>query len=386
MNRRRALVGVAVDAAMGFGRDVLRGAVRYANARRKWLLHEEIRACGPLVENWPECDGAIVGISSPSLLEQIRRGSRHIVSCSGNADPGQMPVVCIDDEAVGRVAADHLINCRVESFGFYGRVNHTVSSNRQKGFCARLAAHGYTDCQQSLIEGSFSYGWTARPHWPRLIEWLNKVPKPIGILAMDDMAARDVAAACFSAGISIPERVALLGVNDDDLLCGTAWPPLSSVAVDFTRVGEAAARLLDRLLSGENLTSEQKYIRLQPLGVVARASTDILAVQDENLAKALRYIREHACDPCSVGDVLQHLPVGRRWLERQFVQKLGRTPHDEIIRVRMEMARRLLIQSSESLPQIASRCGFTAVQNFSRAFRDSLGVTPAAYRRSPETV
>ena len=370
---------------MGFGRGLLRGVMRYANARRKWLLHEEIRAFGEPSDTWPRCDGAIIGISMLPWVEEIRKGSRQVVSCSGNADPSQMPVVCLDDEAVGRTAANHLIDCRVENFGFYGRVNHTVSVNRQKGFREALAGHGYTCCE-SLIEGSFSYGWTARPHWPRLIEWLNALPKPIGIFAMDDMAARDVAAACFSAGIPIPERVALLGVNDDDLLCGTAWPPLSSVAVDFTRVGESAARLLDRLLSGEKLTPQQQQIRLQPIGVVRRASTDILAVEDENLAEALRYIREHACDPCSVGDILQHVRVGRRWLERQFVQKLGRTPHDEIIRVRMEMARRLLIQSDESLPQIASRCGFTAVQNFSRAFRDSLGVTPAAYRKSPATV
>lgn len=367
---------------MGFGRDVLRGVMRYANARRRWLLHEEIRACGEGPENWPECDGAIMAISTQSIVDRIAQGSRHVVSCSGNADPALMPVVCIDDRAVGRMAAEHLIECRVENFAFYGRVHHTVSSNRMEGFRSVLVEQGF-ECCESLIEGSFSYGWSARPHWPRLIEWLQELSKPVGILAMDDMAARDIAAACFNSGISIPERVVLLGVNDDDLLCGTAWPPLSSVAVDFTRVGEAAARLLDRILAGDKLTPEQQQIRLQPIGVIRRASTDILAVENEHLAEALRYIREHACDPCSVSDILSHVPVGRRWLERQFVQKLGRTPHDEIIRVRMEMARRLLIQSDESLPQIAGRCGFTAVQNFSRAFRDSLGITPAAYRKAP---
>jgi LacI family transcriptional regulator len=383
MDRRRPLVGVAVDAAMGFGRDVLRGVMRYANARRRWLLHEELRAFGQAMGSWPRTDGAVVGISMPSLVEKIRAASRHVVSCSGNADPATMPVVCIDDTSVGRMAAEHLMNCRVEQFGFYGRVNHTVSNNRLNGFRKALGEHGL-DCCQSLIEGSFAYGWTARPHWPKLIEWLQDLPKPVGIFAMDDMAARDVAAACFSVGLPIPERVVLMGVNDDDLLCGTSWPTLSSISVDFTRVGEAAARLLDRLLAGEKIPQSQRQVRLQPIGVVRRASTDTLAVEDPNLAEALRYIREHACDPCSVVDILEHIPVGRRWLERQFVQKLGRTPHDEIIRVRMEMARRLLMQSDESLPQIAGRCGFTAVQNFSRAFRDSLGVTPAAYRKSPE--
>lgn len=381
MDRRRPLVGVAVDAAMGFGRDVLRGAMRYANARHRWMLHEELRAFGPKLEDWPHCDGAVIAVSMPAVVEQVRAGSGHVVSCSGNADPRSMPVVCIDDEAVGRMAADHLINCRVENFGFYGRIRHTVSNNRLRGFRAALREQG-RDCSESLIEGSFKYGWSGRPHWPKLIEWMQSLPKPVGILAMDDMAARDVSAACQSIGLPIPERVALLGVNDDDLLCGTSSPSLSSVAVDFTRVGETAARLLDRLLCGEKLSAEQRHVRLQPVGVNRRASTDFLAVEDPHLADALRYIREHACDPCLVGDILKHIPVGRRWLERQFVQKLGRTPHDEIVRVRMETARRLLLQSDETLPQIAGRCGFTAVQNFSRAFRDSLGITPAAYRKS----
>jgi LacI family transcriptional regulator len=385
MDRRRPLVGVTVNATMGFGRDILRGVMRYANARRRWLLHEELRAVGTSLDNWPECDGAVLGVSMKPIVEQVCAATKHVISCSGNADPQAMPVVCIDDRAVGRMAAEHLMNCRVENFGFYGRSSHTVSNNRRMAFREALAEHGF-DCSESLIEGSFSYGWTARPHWPRLIDWLRSLPKPVGIMAMDDMAARDVAAACFSVGLPVPERVLIVGVNDDDLLCGTAWPPLSSVAVDFTRVGEMAARLLDKMMAGQTLTPEQRQVRLQPIGVVRRASSDILAVEDANLAEALRYIREHACDPCSVNDVLKHVPVARRWLERQFANKFNRTPHDEIIRVRMEMARRLLIQSDESLPQIAGRCGFTAVQNFSRAFRDALGVTPAAFRRSPISV
>src|SRR5581483_3121436 len=149
---------------------------------------------------------------------------------------------------------------------------------------------------------------------------------------------RDLAAACREADIAVPEHVAIIGVNNDDLLCESAWPPLSSVEADFSRVGYAAARILDRLLTGESLAPEERVVLVPPLGVVKRQSTSTLAISDPNLAAAVRYVREHACDPCTVGDVLREVPVGRRWLERQFTVQLGRSPHDEIARVRIETA------------------------------------------------
>jgi len=154
------------------------------------------------------------------------------------------------------------------------------------------------------------------------------------------------------------------------------------VDMDFRRVGYAGAELLDRILSGEKIPPERYRTYIPPIGVVKRASTDVLAVDDINLAEAVRYIREHACDPCTVQDVLRRVPVGRRWLERQFVQQLGRTPHAEILRVQMDSARRLLLHSNYNLPEIAERCGFSAPQSFSRAFRQVMRNSPAAYRRA----
>jgi LacI family transcriptional regulator len=201
-------------------------------------------------------------------------------------------------------------------------------------------------------------------------------------MAVDDSAAHDLAAACLKAGIGVPDHVAIMGVNNDDLLCDSAWPPLSSVDCDYSRVGYIAAGMLDRLLKDEKLPKAEREVRLAPLGVVRRQSTDLLAVDEPEVADAVRYIREHACDPCSVGDVLRHVPVGRRWLERQFMKKLGRNPHDEIMRVRIETAKRLLLQPELTLPDIAERCGFAANQNLGRAFRDATGVTPGVYRRA----
>jgi LacI family transcriptional regulator len=315
------------------------------------------------------------------LVRYIRERSRHVIQCSGSANPEETPVVSLDDFAAGEVAANHLLDCRLEHFAYYGRRPGLTSGNRHKGFAAALAARGYA-CVESPVDWPVESDRPRDSHWPQLIDFLRSLPKPVGILAMDDSAAHDLAAACLKAELSVPDRVAIIGVNNDDLMCESAWPPLSSVEGDFSRIGFVAAGLMDRLLNGQTLKPQERHVRLPPLGVVPRVSTDVLAVDDPNLAEAVRYVREHACDPCTVHDMLRHVPVGRRWLERQFVAKLGRSPHDEILRVRMDTARRLLLRNDLSLPDVANRCGFSAVASFTRAFTQSQGVAPGGYRRT----
>jgi LacI family transcriptional regulator len=381
LSQKRPLVGIAVDGITGFGRAVMRGAMRYGNARRGWLFHEELRFSANLRRGWPRCDGAIAGGASRQALEYIRSRSRHIVHCSGNGDPSLNPVVCLDDVAAGEVAARHLIDCRLENFAYYGRHLQPMSGKRLQGFRAALERHAFT-CRLSPVDWPEESEGTANQHWPKLIAWLRALPKPVGVFAIDDSAAHDLAGACLRGKIPVPDRIAIVGVNNDDLLCESAFPSLSSVEADYSRVGHAAAALLDRMLQGERIPSGDRLVQLPPLGVVHRLSTDILAVENPDLSNAIRFIRDHACDPCSVGDVLQKVPVARRWLEKEFVRQLDRTPHDEIIRVRMEAATRLLIQANLPIEDIALKCGFSAVSNFGRAFVSALGTTPAAYRRS----
>ena len=378
--QKRPLVGIAVDGAMGHGRSLMRGVMRFANARRRWLLHEELRAVFPEGVPRPKCDGAIHAGGNAVLAAQIHERSRHIVMCTGNADPAKTPVVSADEHAVGAMAASHLLDCNLEHFGFYGRMYEPVSVGRHAGFAETLAQRGLK-CSVSPVPWPDVYEWINKTHWSALQKWLQELPKPVGIFAWDDMAAHDLAAACFQAGIGVPDRVAILGVNNDDLLCDSAWPPLSSVEVDYVRVGFLAGQMLEKLISGEKIPKSARVVRVPPKGVVRRQSTDVLAVQDAFLADAIRYIRNHACDPCTVRDVLKHVPVGRRWLERNLVETLGRTPHDEIIRVRVATAQRLLQHPEESIPHVADICGFSAVPNMTRTFQQVLGTTPGAFRR-----
>jgi LacI family transcriptional regulator len=358
----------------------MRGVTRYANLQRRWLLFKDLERTFDGTGLLPKLDGAIFGVSPPAL-ERERRGCGHIVHCSGGGDPDVCPVVALDDVAAGAQAAEHLMDCRLERFAFYGyKPEFKVSLNRLAGFRKALQARGF-DCEVCPMSVPSGEQRLAHSHRPTLIKWLRDLRKPVGILALDDTNAHDLAEACLEADIGVPDHVAIVGVNDDDLLCDSAWPPLSSVKADYSRMGFAAAKLLDRLLAGEVLSAAERLVLLPPLGVVQRQSTSVLAVADENLAEAIRFIREHACEPCTVDDVLYKVPVGRRWLERAFTAHLGRTPKEEITRVRIDTARRLLGQTDLPIMEVAARCGYQELKSFYTAFGNIAGTTPAAYRR-----
>jgi LacI family transcriptional regulator len=289
------------------------------------------------------------------------------------------------------MAADHLIDRGLRYFGFYGphwatddlsdgRPRQTLT-RRARGFYQTLDEHGFTCVASGTTPMPSLRDFLTHAHHAELIRWLRSLPKPIGIFAADDMMAHDLAEACREADIGVPDHVAIIGVNNDDLLCEGAWPPLSSIEVDFTRMGYLAAKTLDRLLNGETLKPEERLVELPPIRVHQRMSTDMLAIDQPIVANAVRFIREHACDPCSVKDVMNAVPVARRTLEKTFAEQLGRSLHDEIVRVRIDTARRLLLQPDLTIDEVAERCGISTIQSFNRSFLQTVGVTPAVFRR-----
>lgn len=383
--RTRPLVGIAVDGASTYGRGVMRGAMRYIQVQRRWDIFSALRGTFDVPPiPWPKCDGTIMAGVHGDLFDRIQKQARFAITCSG-ASPSSHPyVVCMDDVAAGAMAAEHLLECRLQSFAYYGVMDDPPihSIKRHRGFADTLASKGYS-CAVSPV--AYQRDTLSRrevqEHWGALIEWLNELRKPVGILATDDAFAHDLAAACQHADLGVPEHVAIIGVNNDDLLCESAATPLSSVDPDFTRMGYGAARMLDRLLHGEKLDEAERHIYLPPVRVVKRLSTDVLAVNDLDVAEAVRYIREHACDPCSVDEVLRHVCVGRRRLERLFARKLGYSPAAEIVRVQIETAKQLLSRPEIKLAEVSHRCGFANPPSFTRAFLRVAGVTPSAYRR-----
>ncbi len=209
--------------------------------------------------------------------------------------------------------------------------------------------------------------------------WLRDLPKPVGILAQNDLKGRDVLYVCRTAALRVPEDVAVIGVDDDEVLCHLTPPPLSSVRQDSERIGYEAARMLDALMRGEADTPTD--VALPPLGLVTRQSSDIYAIEDRDVVTALRLMRDQLSEGIDIRDVLEHVPVSRRWLEKQFQRYLGRTPAEELRRLRIERAKTRLVDSTMSMLEISLNCGFSSQATFSVSFKREVGMSPATYRR-----
>jgi LacI family transcriptional regulator len=209
--------------------------------------------------------------------------------------------------------------------------------------------------------------------------WLARLPKPVALLACYDIRGRQAIDACRRAGIAVPDEVAVLGVDDDEVLCGLASPPLSSVMPDAIGAGRLAAELLDQLMRGGQLKRSEWL--LSPLGIVTRQSTDVLAIDDPFVVAAIRQIRDHACDGIKVTDVARALKTTRRVLENRFTKRVGHTPHEEIARVQFRRIEQLLLETELSLAAIAARTGFKHTEYMTVAFTKRHGMPPSRWRQ-----
>jgi LacI family transcriptional regulator len=208
--------------------------------------------------------------------------------------------------------------------------------------------------------------------------WVEALPKPVGLMACNDIRGQQVLNACRDVEIAVPEDVAVLGVDNDDVLCDLSYPTLSSVVPDTRRIGFEAAALLERMIGGES--PPQPLTLIPPLGVVTRRSTDVLAIEDRHLARAVRFIREHACEGITVEDVLAHVPLSRSVFERRFDRLFGHTPKTEILRARLERIKQLLAETEMPLKLIALKVGFEHPEYLSVFFKERTGQTPGQYR------
>ena len=200
------------------------------------------------------------------------------------------------------------------------------------------------------------------------------------MMASNDGRALHVLQACRAEQMRVPEDVAIVGVDNDDVMCELANPPLTSVEQGARRIGFEAAALLDTMMTGQ--APPRQSTAVPPEGLVARQSTDVLAIGDPDVAESLRLIRRRACEPLAVRDVLDAATVSRSTLEARFRAVLGRSIHGEIRRVQLEMAQRLLATTNMPLKEVARQSGFSSVQYFTVVFREATGVTPASARRT----
>jgi len=370
-------VAILVGTSTGSGRGIIRGIASYANKHGPWHVWVEGRGQDEpprLPPGWVG-EGIIARVSNHTIARFIAQAGVPTVNISSIELSGvQLPRVANDVRATGRLAANYLIDRGLRQFAYVGLPRLAYVKPHYEAFAATLAKAGYPCAVHSLARGRA--GWLARQQ--ALTDWLRALPKPVGILTWATPQGRAVLDACRWAGLLVPEQVAVLSGDDDLLLCAICSPPLSGIAVAAEQIGYEAAAILARILARRRVP--KRSILIPPTGVVTRRSTEILALENPELAQAVAFIREHAGEPIQVEDVLQVVAISRRQLERHFQETLGRSPAEEIRRVRLERAKELLAQTDLPIPKVAAACGFGTGAYLATLFKRATGLTPLKYR------
>ena len=367
---------------VSFYRNVLRGIRAYTLGKRRWVFrlgppHPDII---PPLRDWRP-DGLIVHLVDHKVAEAVAELNKPTVDTAFTIPNLNIPTIDVDNDAVGNMAAEHFLERCYTNFGFFGSRKACYARQREAGFRQRLAKEKYkvSSCHvEYLPQLPIPTSWNQVDR--RIRRWLRKLPKPVAIFASNDLPASDLADMCRQLELNVPDEVAILGVDNDEMVCEMATPPISSVAIPSERIGYEAVALLDRLMSNQG--APESPTLLQPLQVITRQSTDALAINDLAVANALKFIRQHAVEEIGVNDVIRALNQGRRTLESKFRKLLGRTILEEIRRARTEIAKDLLVSTNLSMPAIAQRAGFSNAERFSVVFREMTGVPPSEFRKS----
>jgi LacI family transcriptional regulator len=370
-----------MERLVGFNHDVLQGVRDYAAPKKAWMCHfvDPKSEYMDALQEWNP-HGIIAFLFDNRTLTNLQKMKCPFVDVATWQGSSKIPRISVDDVAVGRLAAGHLMDLGLERFAFLGRTDHTFSAMRLQGFESALHENGFGCSSYTLEEehAPSAQPWTMGGADAKLANWVKMLPKPIGIFADNDEHALIVSEACFAGEIDVPSQVAILGVDNDPYLGSLGYPPLSSIATPARRVGYEAASLLDRLMEGARAPEEP--LLLPPTTVVSRRSTDTLAINDPYVAAAVRLIREKACEGLTVPDIVKMAPVGRRTLEKLFKDQLGHSLLDEMRHVRLSNAQHLLATTDLPVESVAARSGFGSATWLATTFAQELGVSPRAYR------
>ena len=373
-------VAVIVETSNSYARGILRGIHDYARTRR-WTLHLTEHGRHEIDESFAgdwKFDGIIARIETDRMARIITAMNVPTVDVSAARLVEGIPWVETDDEAVTRLALAHLRDCGLQNFAFFGDPFYNWSIWRQHAFEGLL---GHPDILRSRI---FNLPERTEPRvrwWTQreaIRAWLDSLPKPVGVFACYDACGQQLLEICRYYEIVVPHDIAVVAVDNDELLCELTTPSMSSVIPNAFGAGAHAAEILDRMLHGEKLSGQKHSI--EPLGVRKRVSTDVLAVADRHVADAVAFIRKNAHKNIQVEDLLASVPLSRRVLEARFRKALNRTPHQEILRVRTNAARELLHETDMPLSEISEALGIEHPEYLSVFFKKETGMTPREYR------
>ena len=366
-----------IESSRSSGRSLLRGIANYARHRGPWAFYWEP---GGLEKAWPQvkslgADGIILR-DVEKLDDVIAYGLPAVVVGHSKREVPGLANVITDSEAIGIMGAEHLLACGVRHFAYCGFEEIPWSVLRGESFRRRLTKAGFR--AHFCPEGADRDlpGWGGERF---LTNWLKSLPKPLGVMACNDDRGEQVIEACKIAGLQVPDEVAIIGADNDELVCELSDPPMSSIAINFERAGYDSAQVLDALMRGRRVPDKQIWV--PATHIVPRRSTDIVAVDDRPVATALRFIREHGREVISVPDVARAAGLSRRVLEKRFQQVLRRSVLREIRRVRVAQICRMLAETNQSISEIGLTLGYPGTEHLARYFRQEKHMTPLAYRR-----
>ncbi|MHC4720102.1 MAG: DNA-binding transcriptional regulator [Planctomycetota bacterium] len=335
-----------------YSRLILQGITRYTHLNGPWQFYSDSAGTVPVIsqadiESW-RADGIIAAVKSRQESQILINSKLPVIFVTSRRLVANMPSLTGDWQGTGKMAAEYLLGRGFKNFATFYRSVRKV--------------HRSWDLEQQL-----------------LVKWLKKLPRPVAIFACNDERGRHVIDACRTAGLSVPEDAAVLGADDDTLVCEMANPPLSSICFNCEKAGYEAAGLLDRLMAGTEAMANQR-VKIEPLYVVMRQSTDVLAIDEEEVAKAVRFIREHSARPIQVSDVVGATTLSRSGLYKRFNNVLGCSINKEISRSRANRIIQLLLETNMSITAIAAELGFSDPADMARFFHKETGFRPRAYR------
>lgn len=383
--RRR--VALLIDFSRSYGRAVMLGVAKYVREHHEWSVQSEewrwTDGVPAWFRNW-NGDGAIAWVETRELADIVSHFKVPVVDVRGSVRDCGLPLIDTENQIVANLAAEDLMQRGFQNYAFCGFVSANYSDIRGRFFKERLARAGFSCAVYQPPEISVNLqmlelekrGLLFPEH---LAHWLKSLPKPVGIMACNDIRGQQVMNACRRCELTVPEEMAVIGVDNDEIFCELSDPPLSSVALDTLRIGYEAAALLERMMSGEE--APEQPVLIPPLGVVARRSTDVLVMDDRQLAAGARFLREHAFDAITVNDAARAAGMSRRVFERRFAAQMGRAPKAEVLRIRLERAKTLLANTDWPLAKIAERTGFKYGGYLHAVFGEKMGMTPGQFRK-----
>lgn len=358
------------------------GVVQYGRQKANWNVFVELDsdlAAFKRLSAW-KGHGVIAHVGTPQKAQAIRNLRIPVVNISSALKRSAVPRVTTDQEAIGELAARHLLERGFTRFAFLGATGLWFSKLRQQGFERCVAAAGHR-CESLEVKQDAHYMLFWGRHTEPVATWLKTLQPPVGVMAAFDYMGAAVVQICGDLGLRVPYDVGVIGTDNYLTVCESSDVPLSSVSRDWFQQGYAAAALLDRLMRKDSPPKREIFI--PPGVVVQRRSTDVLVTDCVELAPGIRYIQEHLAEPFGTKALVRELGMSRRWLYTRFEKSFGCTPYEYVMRLRIDRAKQMLARPEPvTLREVVKACGFSNERHLRAAMTRFVGMSPSQYRRT----